>query len=62
MNDVPTFSPNFKIKAFIITVLHEKTLRSSKDHKSGQTKLEALYIYIYIYTHTHTHTHVILPL
>ena len=43
MNDVPTFSPSFKIKTFIITVLQEKTLSISKNHKSGQTKLEALY-------------------
>ena len=44
MNDVPTFSTSFKTKASIITVLYEKTLTSSKNHKSGQTKLEALYM------------------
>ena len=33
MNGVSTFSPSFKTKTFIITVLQEKTLSSSKNHK-----------------------------
>ena len=38
MNDVPTFSPSFKTKAI------KSSLTSSKNHKGGQTKLEALYV------------------
>ena len=33
----------FQDKSFHNNSLHEKTLSSSKNHKSGQTKLEALY-------------------
>ena len=33
MNDEPTLSPSLKTKGFIITVLYDKTLSSSKNHK-----------------------------
>ena len=45
MNDASTSSSDFKIIAFIITFLHEKTLSSRKNHKSGLSMLEALYVY-----------------
>ena len=48
MNGVPTFSPSFKIKAFIITVLHEKTLSSSKNHKVARLSWKHCSVLVFV--------------